>query len=203
MRAKRGKLSACSPKSVLLELMDQKVARLADLIEVQHKRLEVLTATALNSRVKLTSNFEDALQSLAGLEAVSGKVWLCLLDTQRSLTFLQRYLHNDESLDTTCRDSLRDIDVLMTHTKFLFDRVNFLMQTMQGTINIQQNQIIKIFSIVAVVFMPPTLVASIYGMNFHVGMWELDWKFGYPCALLIMLLTALAPYFIFKRKGWL
>ncbi|MGL4625736.1 MAG: CorA family divalent cation transporter, partial [Plesiomonas shigelloides] len=69
-------------------------------------------------------------------------------------------------------------------------------------INIEQNRIIKIFSVVSVVFLPPTLVASSYGMNFEF-MPELHWELGYPYALILMILAGLAPYLYFKRKGWL
>ena len=90
----------------------------------------------------------------------------------------------------------------MSHTTFLFDKINFLMDAAQGFINIQQNQIIKIFSIAAVVFLPPTMIASIYGMNFRV-MPELALEFGYPMAIGLMILSGIAPYWYFKRKGWL
>jgi magnesium transporter len=100
------------------------------------------------------------------------------------------------------RELLRDIDSLLPHNSFLFEKVNFLMDAAQGFINIEQNQIIKIFSIAAVVFLPPTLVASIYGMNFdHLP--ELHWLAGYPWALALMVVSAIAPYWYFKRKGWL
>ena len=97
---------------------------------------------------------------------------------------------------------MRDVDTLMSHNTFLFDKINFLMDSTQGFINIEQNQIIKTFSIAAVVFLPPTLVASIYGMNFDF-MPELQWKLGYPWALGLMVLAGMAPYVYFKRKGWL
>jgi magnesium transporter len=80
--------------------------------------------------------------------------------------------------------------------------VNFLLDATLGMISIEQNATIKIFSVAAVVFLPPTLVASIYGMNFHF-MPELDWHYGYPLALLLMLLSAFLPYKYFKRKKWL
>jgi len=85
---------------------------------------------------------------------------------------------------------------------FLFDKINFLMDSTQGFINIEQNQTIKIFSIAAVVFLPPTLIASIYGMNFNF-MPELKWLAGYPWALGLMALSGIAPYWYFKKKGWL
>ena len=79
----------------------------------------------------------------------------------------------------------------------------FLLDALLGIVNIDQNSIIKIFSIAAVIFMPPTLVASIYGMNFHSGMIELDWAYGYPFALALMVLAAVGPLVVFKWKKWL
>lgn len=97
---------------------------------------------------------------------------------------------------------LRDIDSLNGHTGFIFDKINFLMDALLGMINLEQNKIIKIFSIAAVVFLPPTLVASIYGMNFE-HMPEMKWPLGYPMALLLMVFAGGAPYLYFRQKGWL
>jgi magnesium transporter len=100
------------------------------------------------------------------------------------------------------REILQDLDSLIPHTSFLFNKINVLMNATLSFVNIQQNKIIKIFSVASVVFLPPTLIASIYGMNFH---WipELSWELGYPWALSLMILSGLAPYWYFKRKGWL
>jgi magnesium transporter len=97
---------------------------------------------------------------------------------------------------------LRDIDSLDGHTAFLFDKINFLMSATVGFININQNKIIKLFSVASVALLPPTLIASIYGMNFKT-MPELDWRLGYPFALLLMLVSVALPFSIFRRKGWL
>ncbi|MDW9638807.1 magnesium transporter CorA family protein [Sinorhizobium meliloti] len=96
----------------------------------------------------------------------------------------------------------RDAASLGDHALFLSNKINFLLDATLGLINLEQNQIIKIFSVAAVVFLPPTLVASIYGMNFEV-MPELTWRFGYPYALILMVASALLPYVYFKRRGWL
>ncbi|MGK2626211.1 CorA family divalent cation transporter, partial [Escherichia coli] len=104
----------------------------------------------------------------------------------------------DEALSTLAE--LEDIG--WPHNESLFQKVNFLMQAAMGFINIEQNRIIKIFSVVSVVFLPPTLVASSYGMNFEF-MPELKWSFGYPAAIIFMILAGLAPYLYFKRKNWL
>jgi magnesium transporter len=96
----------------------------------------------------------------------------------------------------------RDVLALNDHASFLSGKMNFLLDATLGMINLEQNQIIKIFSIAAVVFLPPTLVASVYGMNFH-HMPELDSVYGYPVALTGMIASALVPLVYFKKKGWL
>jgi magnesium transporter len=100
------------------------------------------------------------------------------------------------------RQILRDIESLDNHTAFLFDKINFLMDATVGFININQNKIIKIFSVASVAFLPPTLIASIYGMNFEL-MPELKWTLGYPWALALMVASAIAPFVYFRRRGWL
>ncbi len=96
----------------------------------------------------------------------------------------------------------RDVQSLSDHVTYLGNKVTFLLDAMVGMMSIEQNNIIKIFSVAAVVLMPPTLVASIYGMNFK-HMPELDWWFGYPLALLLMLVAAILPYLFFKWRRWL
>jgi magnesium transporter len=95
-----------------------------------------------------------------------------------------------------------DVTALSVHSDAINQKINFLLDATLGFINIQQNGIMQLFSVVAVVFLPPTLVASIYGMNFEV-MPELSWPWGYPLALLVMIATAVGPYLWFKHRGWL
>ena len=97
---------------------------------------------------------------------------------------------------------VQDVRSLTDHTTFISDKITFLLDATLGMINIEQNAIIKIFSVAAVAFLPPTLVASIYGMNFDL-MPELKWEFGYPLAITLMILSAVIPFFYFKRRGWL
>jgi magnesium transporter len=108
---------------------------------------------------------------------------------------------NAEQFDEA-RQILRDIDSLDSHTAFLFDKINFLMDATVGFININQNKIIKIFSVASVALLPPTLIASIYGMNFQF-MPELGWSLGYPYAIAIMVASALVPMWYFRKRGWL
>jgi magnesium transporter len=100
------------------------------------------------------------------------------------------------------RTALRDVQSIEEHATFLSNKVQFLLDATLGLVTIEQNDIIKLFSVVAVVFMPPTLVASIYGMNFK-HMPELDWLEGYPLALGLMLLAAVTPYVYFRWRQWL
>jgi magnesium transporter len=199
MRARREPGVAVSAMSILLTLLEIKIEDLADTLEEVYTGLERVSATVLEeSNVKL----EDSIDELARHEDINGKVRLCLMDTQRGLTFLLRRGRLDGASTEWVRELLRDIDSLLPHNSFLFEKVNFLMDAAQGFINIEQNQIIKIFSVAAVVFLPPTLVASVYGMNFDV-MPELHLTFGYPMAIVLMIISAVLPYLFFKRKGWL
>ena len=123
----------------------------------------------------------------------------------RLLTFLTHAGNErkeDKLLQARIRTAARDVNSLTDHATFLSGKIIFLLDATLGMINIQQNDIIKIFSVAAVVFLPPTLLASIYGMNFH-HMPELNWMLGYPIALILMVLAAVLPYIYFKRKGWL
>ncbi len=199
LRARRGLVECRDPSELLLTLLDQKVENLADTIEDLHHTAESTSHTVLEEP---NSELNQAIDTLAALEDSSGKIRLCLMDTQRAITFLQRHLRGQEAAQEFCREILRDIDTLMSHTTFLFEKINFLMDSTQGFINIRQNQTIKTFSIAAVVFLPPTLIASIYGMNFSF-MPELSQPYGYPIALAAMLGSAVAPYLFFKYKGWL
>jgi magnesium transporter len=199
MRARRGQVEAHTSYELLVSVFDQKVENLADGLEDIHRLLEGVSYMVLEEE---SSDMEDAIDQLSKLEDSNGKILLCLMDTQRSVSFLLRHSRNHPEIHEMAREIMRDIETLMSHTSYLFNKINFLMDAAQGFINIQQNQIIKIFSIAAVVFLPPTLVASIYGMNFHF-MPEIDWLLGYPWALILMLLSGIAPYWYFKRKGWL
>lgn len=188
-----------SAVSILLALFTTKVDRLADILESVYTGLEAASRTVLG---QAESDMEALLEAIAKYEDITGKARLSLLDTQRALSFILRNSKLSPDQIEQIQDVLRDIDSLLPHTAFLFDKVNFLMDAVQGFINIEQNQIIKIFSIAAVVLLPPTMVASLYGMNFK-HMPELSWAWGYPFAIVLMILSGMAPYWYFKRRGWL
>ena len=125
-----------------------------------------------------------------------------MMDLQRMLYLLLRSGIMNAEQSERLRDIIRDSESLIASTSFLFDKIKFLLDTTLGFINVNQNKIIKIFSVAAVIFLPPTMVASVYGMNFQF-MPELAWHLGYPWALGLMLLSAAAPYFYFKSRRWL
>lgn len=188
-----------SAVSILLALFTTKVDRLADILESVYTGLEAASRTVLG---QAESDMEALLEAIAKYEDITGKARLSLLDTQRALSFILRNSKLSPDQIEQVQDVLRDIDSLLPHTAFLFDKVNFLMGAVQGFINIEQNQTIKTFSIAAVVLLPPTMVASLYGMNFQ-HMPELSWTWGYPMAIGLMILSGIAPYWYFKRRGWL
>ncbi len=197
---KKNFLKIHTPKEIFLKLMEMKIDRVADTLEDSYKRLNKIGKNVLSVN---SESIEDAIEDLAQEDDTLGMIRLCLMDTQRDMLILQkkksRWLQEDKE---EISDILIDIDTLMPHNTFLSEKTDFLMNAAQGFINIQQNKIIKIFSIASVVFLPPTMIASIYGMNFRF-MPELHWEIGYPFALVLIAVSGVAPYLFFKKKGWL
>ena len=186
---------------VLLDLYATDAEYSADALEGIYEALE-----EVSSRV-LQKDFTDqdaaaALNAIAHEEDLNGRIRRNMMDTRRAVSFLMRgRLLNADQFEEA-RQILRDIESLDGHTSFLFDKVNFLMDATVGFININQNKIIKIFSVASVAFLPPTLIASIYGMNFEVFP-ELKWSLGYPFAIGLMAAAIAAPLLYFHRRGWL
>lgn len=200
MRARKQLMVDGNPYELLLDLFETKIEQLADEIENIYSDLEKLSRVIMEGHQG--DEYDAALSTLAESEDIGWKVRLCLMDTQRALNFLLRKARLPAGQLEQAREVLRDIESLLPHNESLFQKVNFLMQAAMGFISIEQNRIIKIFSVVSVVFLPPTLVASSYGMNFEF-MPELSWSFGYPAAIIFMMLAGLAPYLYFKSRHWL
>ncbi|PHM50898.1 magnesium/cobalt transporter CorA [Xenorhabdus miraniensis] len=200
MRARNQTMVDGNAYELLMDLFETKIEQLADVIENIYSVLESLSRVIMEG--KQGDEFDSALSNLAEQEDIGWKVRLCLMDSQRALNFLVRRARLPANQLEQAREILRDIESLLPHNESLFQKVNFLMQAAMGFINIEQSRIIKIFSVVSVVFLPPTLVASSYGMNFEF-MPELHWTFGYPGAIGLMIAAGLAPYLYFKRKNWL
>jgi magnesium transporter len=194
------RFSAADGMRVMLRLFEIKVDQLADLIERLYLQLESVSQKVFNSKEK---KLEDIILELAEKQDIIDKLLLNLMDKRRVLSFLLRRQNLlTDGKKALLREILDDVQSLNEYSRSMFERIDFLMNATMGLINTEQNKIIKIFSIAAVVFLPPTMVASIYGMNFEY-MPELSWILGYPLALLLMVVSGLAPYWYFKRKGWL
>jgi len=186
---------------VLIDLYGSDVEFSADALEEAYADLGGISDSVLNKTLS-DKQASEVLSSIAHAEHLNGRIRRNLMDTRRAISFLMRSkLLNPEQMDEA-RQIMQDIDSLDGHTAFLFDKINFLMNATVGFININQNKIVRLFSVAAVALLPPTLIASIYGMNFR-HMPELDWEMGYPFALLLMALFVTVPFWIFHRKGWL
>ncbi len=188
-------------KDVLIDLYGADVELSADALE------EVYADLGEVSRKVLTPHLTDKeaatiLERIAHAEHITGRIRRNLMDARRAISFLMRSkLLAPGQLDEA-RQVMHDIDSLDGHTTFLSDKINFLMDATVGFININQNKVVRMFSVVSVALLPPVLVASIYGMNFR-HMPELGWEMGYPFALLIMALLMIGPFWFFHSKGWL
>ncbi|TJZ68616.1 magnesium/cobalt transporter CorA [Chitiniphilus eburneus] len=190
-------------EDILLSIYAISVEYDADVLEGIYTALERVSQGVLKRSDEISDEkMGETLALIAQQEDVNGKVRLDLMDTRRALSFLLRSRVMNREQESDLREILRDLESLNNHTGFLFEKINFLMDAMMGLINLAQNKIIKIFSIASVVFLPPTMIASIYGMNFDL-MPELQWKVGYPFAIALMVISGIAPYWFFKRKGWL
>ena len=199
MRARRQPGLVRDALDIMIGLLDTKIEQTADILEQIYANLETVSHSVHSEN---GGDMHELLTELAEQEDITGKARLSLLDTQRALSFLLRKAKLSSEQREQAREILRDVESLSPHTAFLFDKVNFLMDAARGRITIEQNRIIKIFSIAAVVFLPPTMIASIYGMNFHF-MPELSWPWGYPFAITLMVLAGIAPYWYFKHRNWL
>jgi len=201
MRARRAPGLIEDAKEVLLKLFDADAEYSADTLEGIYIDLEKVSTKVLSGDVT-DAMAGEVLGAIAHHEDMSGRIRRNAMDTRRAVSFMMRSKMLNAEQFEEARQILRDIDSLDSHTAFLFDKINFLMDATVGFININQNKIIKIFSVASVALLPPTLIASVYGMNFKL-MPELDWALGYPYALGLMVASAVLPMWYFRKRGWL
>ncbi len=203
----RGTAPKLSGETVLTDLLDAVIDRAADILERAGADVDLISRSIFEPEGEADPPaYKDVLKALGRKGDLTSKVRESLVSIGRLLLFLS----NEADTMRWAKDARahlqsmrRDTSSLSDHATYLANKITFLLDAMLGVVNIEQNAIIKIFSIAAVIFMPPTLVASIYGMNFHHGMVELEWTFGYPFALLLIVIAAVVPIFIFKWKKWL
>ena len=201
MRARRAPGLIEDAKEVLLKLFDADAEYSADTLEGIYDELEKVSKKVLSGNVT-DAIAGEALGAIARHEDLSGRIRRNVMDTRRAVSFMMRSKMLNAEQFEQARQILRDIDSLDSHTAFLFDKINFLMDATVGFININQNKTIKIFSVASVALLPPTLIASVYGMNFEF-MPELRQTWGYPYALGLMIASAVVPMWYFRRRGWL
>lgn len=184
---------------ILCTLLEICIDQDADLIENIAKEISELNKIlkATNEKVE-----EEDLLKISSLQNDNMLLRENIIDKQRMLSALLKSSSFPKDNVDLVRIMIKDISSLLEHNKFAFERLEFLQDTFMGLINIEQNRIIKIFTVATVAFMPPTLIASIYGMNFT-NMPELNWGYGYAIAILFMLISSLGTILYFKKKKWL
>ncbi|CAA7619755.1 Mg2+ and Co2+ transporters [Candidatus Terasakiella magnetica] len=200
-----------SPGEILLGVVEAIIDRIADLLEELGRELDAASHRIFHQpsqqrrHHRASSRELEALLRTIGRDGdLSGRARETLLGLRRMAAFLP---HTDDALGVSgAHDRVEtighDLQSLSEYVDFLGSKTNFLLDATLGVINIQQNQVIKLFTIMSVLFLPPTLVASWYGMNFK-AIPELQWDYGYPYAIALAVLAAALPYWIFKRKGWM
>jgi magnesium transporter len=201
LRARLRPGSVSNAKDVLLDLYSTDAEYSADALEEVYENLEQAGKRVLSEDIN-DADAAEVLETIATEEDTNGRIRRNVMDTRRALSFLMRSKLLSDEQQEEARQILRDIDSLENHTAFLFDKINFLMDATVGFINLNQSKIIKIFSVVSVALMPPTLLASIWGMNYK-HMSELDATWGYPMAICAMIISAIIPLWYFHHKGWM
>ena len=200
--------AGASGESVLMELLDAVIDRAADIlerigVEVDQVSHEIFESEELAS--ERSKSYHTILKTIGRKGDLTSKVRESLVSIGRLLLYLANEAHNmhwAKEPRAQLRGMQRDVQSLSDHAAYLTHKIQFLLDALLGMVTLDQNNVIKIFSVAAVVLLPPSLVATIYGMNFK-NMPELDWTLGYPMALLLILLAAILPYYFFKWKKWL
>jgi magnesium transporter len=203
---------SCAPgltgEMVLMELLDAVIDRCADLLERVGADIDQVSHEIFepnSERHGHAKQYARILASIGRRGDLTSKVRESLVSIGRLVTFLSAVVEGvkwSKDMREQLKTMQRDVASLTDHASYLSGKITFVLDAMLGVVNLEQNNIIKLFSVMAVVLMPPTLIASIYGMNFKV-MPELEWTHGYPMALLMMVAAAIVPYYLFKLKKWL
>jgi len=204
---------ACPPgiagENVLMELLDAVIDRNADILERAGSDMDTISHAIFEpegmARTGHAKRYSDILIAIGRKGDLTSKVRESLVSVGRVVTFVAAAVDGvkwSKDMREQLKTMQRDVISLTDHASYLSNKITFVLDAMLGVVNLEQNNIIKLFSVMAVVLMPPTLIASIYGMNFKI-MPELEWVHGYPYALVAMLLAAVGPYLFFKWKKWL
>ena len=196
--------------TALIRMMDAMIDRLADELESVSGEMEQLSAHIFHKKMEErripAARLTALLTRIGRTQTLLTKIRYSTVSTIRMLSFLSGANRFNESSQSDVRHHLTslstDANSLSEHASFLSDNVTFLLDASLGLISIEQNAAMKLFSWAAIIFLPPTLIAGIFGMNFHY-MPELDWRYGYPLSLAAMLASAIGPYLFLKWRGWI
>src|SRR5262245_47782390 len=207
-RVQKGDAPCMNGVAVLVGLLEAIVDREADRVERTQAEVDTLSQSIFGAKGGARTRalrFDVSIRAIGREGDLTSRSRESLLTLGRLLTYLGHVIGergDDKALRARVKTAQRDVKSLADHIGYLTDKITFLLDATLGMINNEQNTIIKIFSVLAVTLMPPTLVGTIYGMNFK-HMPELDWLLGYPMALVLMVISAVIPWVYFKRKGWL
>ena len=200
-----GKSGATTAELVFVALMETTVERLADMLELVTIELEHLSQQIFRRTAQAAAevDLQKTIFKIGACGNIASKARESLLDKNRVLIFAEGAAPDWMQADSRARlkASMRDIASLSDHASFIAGKVSFQLDATLGLINIEQNRIIKIYSIVAVIFMPPTMIASVYGMNVKIP--EYNWEYGYPWALFLMVLSVVFTLGAFRWRHWL
>jgi magnesium transporter len=201
--------SGITGEMVLMELLDAVIDRNADILERAGSDMDAISHEIFEpkgaARTGHAKRYSEILIAIGRKGDLTSKVRESLVSIGRVVTFVAAAVDGvkwSKDMREQLKTMQRDVTSLTDHASYLSNKIIFMLDAMLGVVNLEQNNIIKLFSVMAVVLMPPTLIASIYGMNFK-DMPELQWHLGYPLAVVAMLAAAIGPYMYFKWKNWL
>ena len=196
------------PEAVLDGLIETVIDRAADILARVGDEVEAASRGVFDARAAELGRggeYQDVIYQLGRIGDLISNVRESMVSLERMLLFLSANMNRPmrkSGFQAEWRTAIRDVQSIEDHASFLSSKIQFVLDATLGLVTLQQNSIVKLFSVLAVIFMPPTLVASIYGMNFK-NMPELAWELGYPMAIVIMILAAILPYLFFRWKRWL
>ncbi len=206
-----GKPGGCGmqPAAVIEGLIEAIVDRAAEVLRGVGDRIDEASRRVFegkSSAVEQNSAYQSIIRTIGQYEHIISNVRESMVSVERVLLFLSTNFKRPTKVASgfapEWRTAVRDVQAIEEHATFISSKLSFMLQATLGLVGLEQNKIIKLFSVVAVVLMPPTLIASIYGMNFE-KMPELKWDYGYPMALAMMVVFAILPYLFFRWKKWL
>jgi magnesium transporter len=205
------KPGTCShqPEAVLDGLIEAVIDRAAEVLRTVGDNIEITSRGVFETDAAIAdrgAGYHNVIRRLGRHGDLISNVRESMVSLERMLLYLSANTVRPKrasGFQAEWRTAIRDVQSIEEHASFLSSKMQFVLDATLGLVSLEQNRIVKIFSVLAVIFMPPTLVASIYGMNFKTGMWELEWQYGYAMALILMAIAAVVPYLFFKWKKWL